>query len=54
MLRLQSLLFVHDHDAHTEMWEGPRTGVSNAAVLFGVDEALPVEKFGNVLNKWVH
>ncbi|XP_026728786.1 xaa-Pro aminopeptidase 3 [Trichoplusia ni] len=46
----RSLLFVHDHDAHTEMWEGPRTGVSNAAVLFGVDEALPVEKFGNVLN----
>uniref|UniRef100_A0A2A4K4X0 Aminopeptidase P N-terminal domain-containing protein n=1 Tax=Heliothis virescens TaxID=7102 RepID=A0A2A4K4X0_HELVI len=48
---LLSILFVHDKDAHAELWEGPRTGCSAAARLFAVDEARPIENFGTFLNK---
>uniref|UniRef100_A0A2A4K371 Aminopeptidase P N-terminal domain-containing protein n=1 Tax=Heliothis virescens TaxID=7102 RepID=A0A2A4K371_HELVI len=47
----KSILFVHDKDAHAELWEGPRTGCSAAARLFAVDEARPIENFGTFLNK---
>ncbi|KAJ8734312.1 hypothetical protein PYW07_014863 [Mythimna separata] len=47
----KSILFVHDKDAHAELWEGPRTGCAVAPKLFCVDEAQPIEQFGTFLNK---
>lgn len=47
----KSILFVHDKDAHAELWEGPRTGCGVAPKLFAVDEARPVEQFATFLNK---
>ncbi|KAH9629610.1 hypothetical protein HF086_002546 [Spodoptera exigua] len=46
-----SILFVHDKDAHAELWEGPRTGCAAAARLFCMDESRPVENFSTFLNK---
>lgn len=34
-----STLFVRKHDMHSELWDGPRTGVEGAPTLFGVDQA---------------
>ncbi|CAH2989792.1 unnamed protein product [Chilo suppressalis] len=47
----KSIMFVHDKDSHAELWEGPRTGCASAAHLFAVDEARPVESFGNFISK---
>lgn len=49
--RFKSILFVHDKDAHAELWEGPRTGCTTAVKLFGVDEARPVENFNAFINQ---
>ncbi|XP_034823963.1 xaa-Pro aminopeptidase 3 [Maniola hyperantus] len=49
----KSILFVHEKDSHAELWEGPRTGCSHAATLFGVDEARPVENFNNFIHRIV-
>ncbi|XP_045761672.1 xaa-Pro aminopeptidase 3-like isoform X2 [Maniola jurtina] len=49
----KSILFVHEKDSHAELWEGPRTGCSLAATLFGVDEARPVENFNNFIHRIV-
>ncbi|XP_023948956.2 xaa-Pro aminopeptidase 3 [Bicyclus anynana] len=49
----KSILFVHEKDSHAELWEGPRTGCSLAAPLFGVDEARPVENFNNYIHRIV-
>ncbi|PZC74238.1 hypothetical protein B5X24_HaOG208164 [Helicoverpa armigera] len=48
--KFKSILFVHDKDAHAELWEGPRTGCAAAARLFAVDESRPVENFPTFLN----
>ena len=40
-----STLFVRKRDAHSELWDGPRTGVEVAPSLFGVDQALPLTEF---------
>jgi len=34
-----STLFVRERDMHSELWDGPRTGVEGAPALFGVDQA---------------
>ncbi|KAL4721133.1 hypothetical protein ACJJTC_009413 [Scirpophaga incertulas] len=47
----KSILFVHDKDAHAELWEGPRTGCAVAAQLFSVDEACPVDSFPTFIAK---
>ncbi|XP_014359819.2 xaa-Pro aminopeptidase 3 [Papilio machaon] len=46
-----SVLFVHEKDAHAELWEGPRSGCSVSTQLFSVDEARPVEGFNQYLTK---
>lgn len=40
-----STIFMRKKDAHSELWDGPRTGVEAAPSLFGVDQALPVGEF---------
>ncbi|XP_043504584.1 xaa-Pro aminopeptidase 3-like [Polistes fuscatus] len=40
-----SILFMNQKDQHSELWEGPRTGVEAAPDLFGVNKALPVTEF---------
>ncbi|KAK2587546.1 hypothetical protein KPH14_003679 [Odynerus spinipes] len=40
-----SILFMNQKDQHSELWEGPRTGVEAAPDLFGVNRALPVTEF---------
>ncbi|KAJ9577543.1 hypothetical protein L9F63_005916 [Diploptera punctata] len=41
----KSTLFVRKRDAHSELWDGPRTGVEAAPSLFGVNQALPLTEF---------
>ena len=43
--KFSSTLFMRKKDAHSELWDGPRTGVEAAVTLFGVDKALPVGEF---------
>ena len=38
-------LFVRPQNQHSELWDGPRTGIEAAPKLFGVDFALPVTEF---------
>ncbi|XP_054007802.1 xaa-Pro aminopeptidase 3-like [Hylaeus anthracinus] len=38
-------LFVRPQDEHSELWDGPRTGVEGASKMFDVDLALPVSEF---------
>ncbi|XP_013144455.1 PREDICTED: probable Xaa-Pro aminopeptidase 3 isoform X2 [Papilio polytes] len=47
----KSILFVHEKDAHAELWEGPRSGCSVSAQLFSVDEARPVDSFNQYITK---
>ncbi|CAH2068220.1 unnamed protein product, partial [Iphiclides podalirius] len=47
----KSVLFVHEKDAHAELWEGPRSGCSSSTELFSVDEAHPVENFNQFITK---
>ncbi|KZC07833.1 putative Xaa-Pro aminopeptidase 3 [Dufourea novaeangliae] len=41
----ETVLFVRQRNEHSELWDGPRTGVEDALRLFGVDLALPVTEF---------
>lgn len=45
----KSILFVHERDSHSELWDGPRTGCEAATRLYAVDEAQPVGCFSQVL-----
>ncbi|XP_039288365.1 xaa-Pro aminopeptidase 3 isoform X1 [Nilaparvata lugens] len=36
-----STMFVRKRDAHSELWDGPRTGVERAPEFFGIEQALP-------------
>ncbi|XP_014477956.1 PREDICTED: probable Xaa-Pro aminopeptidase 3 [Dinoponera quadriceps] len=47
--RSSSVLFVRPRDKHSELWDGPRTGVDIAAEMFGTDHALPVAQFEQFL-----
>ncbi|XP_014204465.1 probable Xaa-Pro aminopeptidase 3 [Copidosoma floridanum] len=40
-----STLFVRPNDAHSELWDGPRTGVKASHSLFKVDQALSTDDF---------
>lgn len=40
-----STLFMNQKDPHSELWEGPKTGVEAAPDLFGVNRALPMTEF---------
>lgn len=44
-----SVLFVRPKDEHSELWDGPRTGVEAAAEMFGTDRALPIAEFERFL-----
>lgn len=44
-----SVLFVRPKDEHSELWDGPRTGVDIATEMFGTDHALPVTQFEQFL-----
>lgn len=44
-----SVLFVRPKDEHSELWDGPRTGVDTATEIFGTDCALPVTQFEQFL-----
>ncbi|KAL6255919.1 hypothetical protein P5V15_013159 [Pogonomyrmex californicus] len=46
-------LFVRPKDEHSELWDGPRTGVEMAAEMFGTDYALPVTEFEQFLTTLV-
>ncbi|PSN49591.1 hypothetical protein C0J52_14215 [Blattella germanica] len=48
----KSTLFVRQRDAHSELWDGPRTGVEAAPSLFGVDQALPLTDFNLFLQSF--
>lgn len=38
----KATLFMREKDSHSELWDGPRTGVKHSVDFFGVDHALPV------------
>lgn len=42
-------LFLRDRDAHSEKWDGPRTGSEEAIEMFGVEQALPMSELQNYL-----
>jgi len=42
-------LFVRSRDEHSELWDGPRTGVEMAIEVFGTDYALPITEFERFL-----
>lgn len=42
-------LFVRARDEHSELWDGPRTGVEMATEVFGTDRALPIAEFEQFL-----
>ncbi|XP_068968530.1 xaa-Pro aminopeptidase 3-like [Bombus flavifrons] len=38
-------LFLTQQDEHSELWDGPKTGIEIAPKMFGVDAAFPVTEF---------
>lgn len=46
-------LFVRSRDEHSELWDGPRTGVEIATEVFGTDYALPVTEFEQFLTSLI-
>ncbi|XP_063245058.1 xaa-Pro aminopeptidase 3 isoform X2 [Bacillus rossius redtenbacheri] len=47
-----STLFVRKKDPHSELWDGPRTGVEEAVKFFGVNDAVPFEDLGSFLTSF--
>ncbi|KAK3920238.1 Xaa-Pro aminopeptidase 3 [Frankliniella fusca] len=45
----RTIMFVRERNAHSELWDGPRTGVHEAPKLFDIDEAFPVEHLNQYL-----
>jgi Xaa-Pro aminopeptidase len=43
------LLFVREHDALRESWDGPRAGTEGAVELYGADDAFPIEDIDEIL-----
>ena len=41
----KAILFMRYKDAHAELWDGPRTGVTAAQSMFGVDETYSLGEF---------
>lgn len=42
-------MFLREKDSHSELWDGPRTGIEDAINLFGVDQGLPMTELGNYI-----
>ncbi|CAL7948080.1 unnamed protein product [Xylocopa violacea] len=40
-----TILFLTQQDQHSELWDGPRTGIELAPKMFGVNAALPLTEF---------
>lgn len=47
----KSILFMRPKDKHSELWDGPRTGVEHAPKLFRVDESYAVADLSKVIQK---
>jgi Xaa-Pro aminopeptidase len=43
------LLFVREHDALRESWDGPRAGTEGAVEHYGADDAFPIEDIDEIL-----
>jgi len=43
------LLFVREHDALRESWDGPRAGTEGAVEEYGADDAFPIEDIDEIL-----
>ena len=43
------LLFVREHDALRESWDGPRAGTEGAVGQYGADDAFPIEDIDEIL-----
>ena len=43
------LLFVREHDALREAWEGPRAGTEGAVTRYGADDAFPIADIDEIL-----
>jgi Xaa-Pro aminopeptidase len=43
------LLFVREHDALRESWDGPRAGTEGAVAEYGADDAFPIEDIDEIL-----
>ncbi|XP_065226899.1 xaa-Pro aminopeptidase 3-like [Planococcus citri] len=48
---LTSTLFVRKQDAHSALWDGPRTGIDVAPKMFAVDQALHVDNIQDFLKR---
>lgn len=46
-------LFMRSRNEHSELWDGPRTGVELATEVFGTDYALPIAEFERYLTSLV-
>ncbi|KAK4883642.1 hypothetical protein RN001_006961 [Aquatica leii] len=49
----RSILFMRENDSHSELWDGPRTGLEDAIELFGVDLAFPFSELENYLEMFM-
>lgn len=47
----RSILFMRPKDKHSELWDGPRTGIENSPDFFLVDEAYAVSDLASVIGK---
>lgn len=48
----KSVMFVRERTRHSELWDGPRTGVDDAPRLFKVDQALPIDQLNAYLTAY--
>ena len=48
-LPAEYLLFVREHDALRESWDGPRAGTDGAVARYGADDAFPIEDIDEIL-----
>ncbi|XP_018327487.1 xaa-Pro aminopeptidase 3 [Agrilus planipennis] len=44
------ILFLRNKDSHSELWDGPRTGIEDASNFFGVNQGLPMTELETFLN----
>jgi Xaa-Pro aminopeptidase len=49
----QTVLFVRERDAFTELWNGPMMGTQEAAEVLGFDKVFPISDFEKKLPEWL-
>ncbi|KAK9498760.1 hypothetical protein O3M35_003323 [Rhynocoris fuscipes] len=49
--KYRSSLLLRQKNKHSELWEGPRTGIELAPEVFGVDDAMPINHLEEILSK---